>query len=370
MGNGGWLFHLFSGARLQPGSTFLIHQLARVIPNTINENPSVAFWVSELHAHVFALPLFILWVSLAPRALREKSIRLSGLCGLTAACLAMTDSWLVPPAILVALDSSSCPAKDRLPYTAIGSLFMGGVALVASLAFLADYHPFPMQIRVLPESDTTLWQFLALFGPLFAVGGLVLWEKRSMPRLCHTGTVFAISALILTVFCELFYLQSNLPPPAERQNTVFRFHYAAWILGALAIGAFWPDRFRSPWRRAGTWALIGLFVFLGNAPGLRSIVFSAPDGFPTCESRSIRTEAAVSKSLNGCMKTRRRIPSSRRVQARRIVFSPPSPPCREDKRCWEKPIKSTTTRSKFPKSSCAITPSWAFIKICLKRPIF
>jgi uncharacterized membrane protein len=262
LGNGSWLYHRWGGEQPPPGSTFLIQQLARVIPNTINENPSVAFWVSELHAHVFALPLFVLWASLAPWAMRKKAIRLAGLCGLAAGCLAITDSWLVPPAMLVALGLVFVSGKRHLPSTVMGYLFMGAAALVAGLAFLADYHSFPMQVRVLAESDTTMWQILALFGPLLAVGGLVLWDNRSLLRLNHTGTVFTVSALLLAVFCEVFYLESNLPSPAERQNTVFRFHYAAWILGALAIGAFWPKRFRSPWCRAGTWAMIALFVFL------------------------------------------------------------------------------------------------------------
>jgi len=271
MGNGGPLYHLARGG-WDSFSEFPLQPLTRIIPYTINENPSVAFWVSELHAHVMGLPLLVLWASLLPMALKRNSDRMFVLCALVAASLAMTDSWLVPPAALFAVWVAVARGVNRLPLTIRALGLMSGIAILASLAFLVGFHPFPLKVRLLAESNTTLGHVAILWGPLIlllltGLGG----TKNARCVVRHPGMIYGLCGIILIVFCELFYLDSQLPPPGERQNTLFRFHYAAWVFLALAVGEFWAHRFRYRSLEIVSWLIIALFVLGGAAPGLASL---------------------------------------------------------------------------------------------------
>jgi uncharacterized membrane protein len=69
------------------------------------------------------------------------------------------------------------------------------------------------------------------------------------------------------------YFDHFIPPPGERYNTVFRFHYAAWIFQFLAVLSLWPAQVKRKWMHDMSWALIFFFLIGGNLiPGFSRIL--------------------------------------------------------------------------------------------------
>ena len=66
---------------------------------------------------------------------------------------------------------------------------------------------------------------------------LYLWYKESLSnnRQSTIPYLFLFMAFAITAGCEIFYIKDFYGHPLERQNTIFKFYYQAWIL--LSIGA-------------------------------------------------------------------------------------------------------------------------------------
>jgi len=281
MSNGAFIYQWLRGNELF--SVYPLIRLARIIPYTINENPSIALWVSELHAHVMVLSLFVMWVVAVSLALRRRTFRLVPLCGFLAAALAITDAWQVLPAALCAILLALAEGRKAWIYTLKAFWVFLGSSLLIGFAFLLDYQRFPFRFLPLEVSNTELTHFLVLFGPLLVIITVALVGGKQLGVVRRTGVALIAAALCLVAFCEFFYIDTQIPYPGERQNTVFRFHYAAWVLLGIAVGAFWPKRFRS--RRFGilVWGTILFFVIGGVIP-LFSHLIASP-GRWTCDVR-------------------------------------------------------------------------------------
>lgn len=290
---------LFNWAHLgvSPFAPPALGLLTRVIPHTINENPAVALWFSELHAHVAALPLLMAWAGCVWIALSRHSVRMAALSGLLAGALFMTDAWLAPPAALAAaaLAAAAClSAPPGARCKALGSAFLAGCviatsALATAAPFLVDYMSYPLRVLPVRHSQTTLLHLLVLFGPcalvcLVLLAGAVVSSGLPRGRTIRATCLIAAAAITIAL-CELVYLDNDFAPPAERQNTVFRFHFAAWVLFALAAACLWPSR-----RRAGfaagmaAWVTIAAFATAGSLPGLAAVVRGG--GAWTCDART------------------------------------------------------------------------------------
>jgi YYY domain-containing protein len=182
---------------------------------------------------------------------------------------------------------------ERTPLVSMLILF--GPALAVALAFAAwmivgsgrhaaGMAPAPGALapRALALCALIVVGLLALGEPTLALLGLLavalawagwLW-LRSASRLvarAATPTLFlwllAASGVTILIGVEIFYLRDTF---GTRMNTVFKFHYNAWLLlaiaGAGALGALWTSRpdakAPSGWRLAGV-ALLLLVVVPG-----------------------------------------------------------------------------------------------------------
>jgi len=275
MGNGAVFYHLVRG--LSPFHPNFILSLSRIIPYTINENPAVAFWVSELHAHVMALPMLMVYFVLLYSGLARKKFSFLLACSGAGAVVFMTDAWLVIPVLagtlcLLILNMKRCTSLIlKSAYPCLGAAF------VVASAFLADFKGYPFRLLPVNQSTTRVIHLLVLFGPMVML--LLVNFPGAVKNIKVRGSALAFvsAAILLILFCEFWYVDNRFPSPGERQNTVFRFHYAAWVFLSLAVYMTWPGRGKAKGRYIFSLAFVLFFFVVGALlPGIIRMIRMRP----------------------------------------------------------------------------------------------
>ena len=268
-----------------------------VADKTINEFPAFSFILGDLHPHVMALPFTVVAAGLALQSIatwwRPGVVRgwtpwagtllagllVGGLYGLNAWDLPTYLALVIGAALLAHLAGPGARAWGRL---------LAHAALIVVAAAVA-WLPYSLNVTLLSEglgvvpTRTLALHFLQVFGllGLLAVGGLVALladGSRSTRAWLGAGLVVAALAVLVTggeivgvllvvlalaaavmgrrqtalgpfalglliaaavglmLVVELVHVDDFFGPPYIRMNTVFKVHYQAWALLAIAAG--------------------------------------------------------------------------------------------------------------------------------------
>ncbi len=270
-------------------------EAGQVTDYTINEFPAFSFILGDLHPHVMALPITLVAVSLAvqwvvagsqpkPDSLVERLAR-GALTGLVLGGLYALNAWDAPtfaglvlaggvvmawrqrsrltdlaPSIYAALFVA---AIAWLPYTLNYAPGSRGIGIVTVRSEAVDYFQVfglllgaaAVTLAVLlwdvrPDGRLFLLILLAAGGGATLIAGgevavalaallilslYALWSHRSDPGLAGLLWLLVAGLGLLTAV-ETFYVDDFFGPPNERMNTVFKLHYQAWSLLAIAAG--------------------------------------------------------------------------------------------------------------------------------------
>ena len=208
--------------------------------HTINEFPAFSFVLGDLHPHILAYPMFIssIGVGLAlVRAGRRFNVLLptAALAGILAASLYATNSWDMPPALLMALIGiliatiGMSRSQKAIP---LGVLFASTIVTV--LPFELHYTPaVGLPASSVPESIRST----PILGKLVETIGIVSWPTSS------TREIFTVHGLFLLI-AILFLVPIVLPvikAAGYKQRTVAAL-VAALFLASVLIrfpGLFW-----------------------------------------------------------------------------------------------------------------------------------
>ncbi len=275
---------------------------SRVVKDTINEYPFWSLVFADLHAHVLAIPIFLLFASSAlhlvrlhgePTAALGRRLAGAALFGFCAAAQALTNAWDVPmlAGLLAVVPLTAAFLAERLSFSSLGR---AGAALIVTagsayalarpLWFRAGHAPGIGKNLEPPASGADL---LTVFGVFFFLA-LSWWiaagtrrlEDRGFPRPARwilglaaaaalaflavrlpdlflacgilafltafpetkedrLAFAFIAAAFFLVLFCQRLYIY-------DRMNTFFKLYLEAWLLFALATSAL---VFRSRERR-------------------------------------------------------------------------------------------------------------------------
>ncbi len=296
-------YDLFTKAiSMNPPGYLFYWDPTRVIEDTINEIPYFSFIHADFHAHVVAIPIKILGISLLYDYKRISGVTLSGvmLVPITFILFA-TNSWDAPLFLfLIALtfvvkclpwlprfQKSAMKAPDFLKSVRTEILFASGIILASVLSILLFYSTMktPSAELILVEDRSSLVQFLLFFfiqlafvffylrdevvSKLFGLSlipavALSVWIPISLVvvplavlsgRKLVRGDFFAaliFAASLLMLAPEVIAIESRL-------NTVFKFYLAVWLLITIP-GAFALSQAIKHRSRALKIVLIALFV--------------------------------------------------------------------------------------------------------------
>lgn len=326
----------------------------QVIDYTINEFPAFSFILGDLHPHVMSLPITLVAVSLAVQWVVAASepkhdsvparLARGALTGLLLGGLYALNAWDAPTfAVLVLAGGAVVAWRTRLrplalaPPTAVALI----VAVAAWLPYTLNYSPGSRGIGVVTVRSEALdyfqvfglllmaavvtvavllWDvrpdgrwFLAVvlaaagvatliargemvvaLAALLVLGGYALWSHHAEPGLAALLWLLVAGLGLLTVV-ETLYVDDFFGPPNERMNTVFKLHYQAWGLLAIAAGPGLVLVWRRLARTGGVrlrltrTAAVSAFVLLG-VPAL---------AYPIVATKAKTEASSVSGTLDG-----------------------------------------------------------------------
>ncbi len=280
-GNGHSLWYLLSNASFD---AYWYPEATRFIERTIHEFPVYSFVVSDLHAHVFSMPIVIallmiifLWLSqLIEEVKRQKILRLFGerffalslAMGVLFGVLVMTNTWdvLIYGLLLLVLGILLLIWQTNFFWPLVSSaLGLGLTAGLISAPWFLTFESISDGIRLATE-HSPLWQLLALWGahllPTLIFIIFLLIDRRQLKKKEETSWFFVMALffafLILLIFTETFYFQ-DIYTGHPRANTMFKLMFQGfmWIalLMAMAISFFISQVRRKKWFN---WRLIDL----------------------------------------------------------------------------------------------------------------
>lgn len=336
----------------------------QVIDYTINEFPAFSFILGDLHPHVMALPITLVAVSLAGQwmvaashpkhdSLPERLAR-GALTGLLLGGLYALNAWDAPTFAGLVLAGGAVVAwreRSRLlalvPPIAVALI----VAVAAWLPYTLNYSPGSRGIGVVTVRSEAL-DYFQVFGLLLAVAvvtlAVLLWDVRPDGRLilvillaagagatliARGEIVVALAAfLVLSLYAlwshrdepgltallwllvaglglltvvEALYVDDFFGPPNERMNTVFKLHYQAWGLLAIAAG---PSLLLA-WRRLTQPGGLGLTLTRTAAVTVFTLLAVPALTYPIVATKAKTEASPVSGSLDGLAAARLSRPS-------------------------------------------------------------
>jgi len=209
---------LFGGKALPVALNEWYWNASRAIPSApyesvITEFPFFTFLYADLHAHLIALPLSLLSLALALGVVKEATrhqrdgrggwqtllgrLALLALWSLTIGAMRTTNTWDVPPHLLVVVGALTIAAFSR--QGRLGWRLLGTVAWQFGLVFLlswwllyqpfwASYGAYYNSVAIWSGTRTAVWAYLVVHGLfLFAIASYlcarVIADRRQDPLL-------------------------------------------------------------------------------------------------------------------------------------------------------------------------------------------
>ncbi|AEA47795.1 DUF2298 domain-containing protein [Archaeoglobus veneficus] len=244
----------------------------RVIEGTINEFPYFSFIHADFHAHVVAIPVKILMISLLYEFYRGKNVE--PWIVLLSAVIYITNSWDSPIMLLLI----ACVAAVRRRE---GIVLFAACCIVTFLASTTIHSASAKPLLVEERSD--LGEFLLFFSIQLAFAYYYLRSEframlMALPVALLSSIIVPIALPVIPLLAAslrrsikrkeffaflifaacLIILIPEFVAIESRLNTVFKFYLAAWLMLTLPGAIALSDVFRS--------------LSLGGSGGLRSIL--------------------------------------------------------------------------------------------------
>jgi YYY domain-containing protein len=292
---------------------------SRVIPDTINEFPFFSFLQGDVHAHMISITfqLLILLLLLNIMKSRASSCASIFILGLSIGFLYPLNTWDYPVYLFLAIivmafrffiDSTFSVSKKKLskPIFAICA-----VSAFSYLLYLPYHNSYRLDrtVSIITSERTSLIFYIAIYGLfLYLIYRFVISKSKKsglksvyfvitlillsvlavslkfellillIPMLIlsivsiikeknrdHAFVlILIITGILLSLFCELFYIQDalgNAMPSYFRMNTVFKLYVMNWVLWGVSAGAI-VFQFRDSFSRKKTWGIVAVLLIL------------------------------------------------------------------------------------------------------------
>jgi uncharacterized membrane protein len=294
-----------------PNSTRFIGFDPDVADKAFTEFTAYAFAVGDLHAHVAALPIFMLGLmillSVVTRGLRGhapdtwQAVGFGWLLGLGA----IVNSWdvavlgmLALLAIAVVLARGAGPWHARLDKVGVLAVLVVAAALLTAAPFLGHFMPFASGIEGAP-ARTPLWQWLVLYGHGVIAALALAWAGMRGRQDLTAGFLFA-GAVILLIVPEIVIVRDIYGLDYARANTMFKLSFRAQTLlviaGAATIALVWA---RKPVAAGGVAAVMASLLTYAPHIAIAPAAIRSLDGLGFLGDERALVEAARTLDLHG-----------------------------------------------------------------------
>ncbi|MDD4937571.1 MAG: DUF2298 domain-containing protein [Candidatus Shapirobacteria bacterium] len=215
---------------------------------TIHEFPIYSFVVSDLHGHMNDIPIVLFFMAFlfhsflvySPKFLNWKFIIGSGFI---LSINYMTNAWdFAVYGILLAIFTLFINIKNNSKNYFYKTVFNGTLVIVFwyifSLPFSQNFNPMMQGIRI-SDSHSPFYQLLILYGGFWLIC-FPFYIYSLFKKKLSTADLFVIglilTATILVLIPEFFYIKDIYIYEYRRANTMFKLVYQAFILYSLSSG--------------------------------------------------------------------------------------------------------------------------------------
>ncbi|TSC87380.1 MAG: chlorArchYYY domain protein [Microgenomates group bacterium Gr01-1014_7] len=243
--------------QLQPqlNSSYWYPNATRFIPFTIHEFPIYSSVVADLHGHFLNIPIVLLTIAFLISLYFNGRIHLGYLISFSFLIGVMLMTNILDGPIYVLLFTLILLVKNRvrlerklilillfsflfsLPFWLSFKPFGSGIGLLCAPDFLTaigNLSPFIFEKDHCAHSP--LWMLLVLYGFFYAVAlGYILKIRKNITESDRLILLLLLFSTILLAIPEFFYVK-DIYPAHFRANTVFKFHFQAFIILGLASG--------------------------------------------------------------------------------------------------------------------------------------
>src|SRR3989338_914841 len=248
----------------------------------INEIPSYSFTVGDLHAHLIALPFFLLALFfLLELSEREKiGYGLIGVLAIILSSLGLMNPWdFVSLALIVFLITLFKIFRGEYKILIAKMALLAVISIILMLPFFMHFesgasgigfsHTYAATHNLLTgfQYPTPLSGWLGIwggFGAILALCFLILRDKIWNTK--NFLFLLFLAAGLLLIGVELFFIKdiySLANPPYFRANTVFKFGFHTWTLLSLAAMILSAKAIREYKLKWALPIIISILFFLG-----------------------------------------------------------------------------------------------------------
>ncbi|MFW6128606.1 MAG: DUF2298 domain-containing protein, partial [Halobacteriota archaeon] len=290
-------YEAFSGSFTELVFHFSFNEATRIIPHTLNLYPSFTFLQGDLHAPLMSTAFQLAFIGLCLAVYRNFNLYTFFSALVFSLFFIGLDTWSFPTYFTLLVITAYFATRNRvflLVLAAVGGIFL--YTLNAEMVGIVTHRTELIQfLRIFPvfifisityiasgmelkskRMGITVTAFLtALFAGfiigfqlafLFVLAGLlayyILTDRSKIGNESGSGDIYGDIyplivgglAVLLLLFCELFYINDAYTDPQTRFNTVLKFHLQVWVLWGIA-SAFFLSRIRNR-------AVVAVAVFL------------------------------------------------------------------------------------------------------------
>lgn len=247
-------------------SGFWYPDSTRYIENTIHEFPSYSFVVSDLHAHVWSLPIVLLMILviwlwskyLIANQNKKNDFKLKSftqyylfyaiIMGVLLGILAMTSTWdAMIYSILLGFVGLILLTKN---YKFFQNLFISATivvifAIITSSAWWLNFESISEGIRFV-QKRSSFYELAVLWGGHFSLtlsAGLFIFHQLFKKKAKHINYSYIVvlamtlTASVLLILPEIIFFK-DIYPDHPRANTMFKLTFQAFVIMGVVISIF------------------------------------------------------------------------------------------------------------------------------------
>ncbi|MFW6185569.1 MAG: DUF2298 domain-containing protein [Halobacteriota archaeon] len=290
-------YEAFSGSFTELVFHFSFNEATRIIPHTLNLYPSFTFLQGDLHAPLMSTAFQLAFIGLCLAVYRNFNLYTFFSALVFSLFFIGLDTWSFPTYFTLLVITAYFATRNRvflLVLAAVGGIFL--YTLNAEMVGIVTHRTELIQfLRIFPvfifisityiasgmelRSKMAVVKVTAFLTALFAgfiigfqlaflfvLAGLlayyILTDRSKIGNESGSGDIYGDIyplivgglAVLLLLFCELFYINDAYTGPQTRFNTVLKFHLQVWVLWGIA-SAFFLSRIRNR-------AVVAVAVFL------------------------------------------------------------------------------------------------------------
>lgn len=273
----------------------------RFIHNTIHEFPGYSLVVSDLHGHLFDLPVALLFMVVFYLFSKKVGLFEQITLGVLFAVMMMTNTWDVPIyglLLCVWMFYSLVNRQWGLWQGLKSTVVIFGAMSVVSALWWIKFEPISSGIAWV-TLRSPFWQLMVLWG-LALASNVLAWFFANKTDNAQFVKTLILTSIILIIIPEFIYAK-DIYPDHPRANTMFKLTYQSFIMSGVVFGVLINTVIEKVREKSTFWRRAVVFVTM--------VIFCGVMMFPSLSFPAYYENFKTLRGLNGELWLKEKSPS-------------------------------------------------------------